>query len=181
VILPKKRVKWLNIDQATNERSKIRLTDLDEETKNYFERLAGYDTLRTILCRKAILVEGPSDELIVQKAYLKQKENLPIEDEVDVISVGTAFLRFLKIAEKIKKPVAVVTDNDGDFESKITKKYKLYEDCATIKICADSNNDLNTLGPQLVEANKDQLNVLREVLEIEETKYPDQKSISDYM
>jgi len=48
----------LNTDQATNERSKIRLTDLDEETKNYFERLAGYDTLRTILCRKAILVRN---------------------------------------------------------------------------------------------------------------------------
>jgi len=44
-----------------------------------------------ILCRKAILVEGPSDELIVQKAYSKQKDRLPIEDEVDVISVGTSF------------------------------------------------------------------------------------------
>jgi len=112
---------------------------------------------------------------------LKQKENLPIEDEVDVVSVGTSFLRFLEIAEKIKKPIAVVTDNDGDFENKITRKYEPYKDCATIKICADSNNDLNTLEPQLVEANKDQLNVLREVLEIEETKYPDKNSIIEYM
>lgn len=171
----------LNTDQATNKRSDIRLTDLDENTKKYFEKLTGYDTLRMILCRKAILVEGPSDELIVQKAYLKQKGDLPIEDEVDVVSVGTSFLRFLEIAEKIKTPVAVVTDNDGDFENKITKKYKPYEDCATIKICADSNNNLNTLEPELVEANKDQLNVLREVLGIEETKYPDKKSIIEYM
>lgn len=171
----------LNTDQATNKRIESRLTDLDETTKKYFEKLAGFDTLRMILCRKAILVEGPSDELIVQKAYLKQKENLPIEDEVDVVSVGTSFLRFLEIAEKIKKPIAVVTDNDGDFENKITGKYKPYEDSATIKICADSNNDLNTLEPQLVDANKDQLNVLREVLEIKETKYPDENSIIEYM
>lgn len=171
----------LNTDQVTKKRNEIRLTDLDEKTKMYFEKLAGFDTLRMILCRKAILVEGPSDELIVQEAFLKQKDSLPIEDEVDVISVGTSFLRFLAIAEKIKKPVAVVTDNDGDFESKITKKYKPYEDCATIKICADSNIDLNTLEPQLVDANKDQLNVLREVLEIKETKYPDENSIIEYM
>lgn len=171
----------LNTYQATNKRIESRLTDLNETTKKYFEKLAGFDTLRMILCRKAILVEGPSDELIVQKAYLKQKENLPIEDEVDVVSVGTSFLRFLEIAEKIKKPIAVVTDNDGDFENKITGKYKPYKDCATIKICADSNNDLKTLEPQLVDANKDQLNVLREVLEIEEAKYPDKNYIIEYM
>lgn len=171
----------LNTDQATSKRIESRLTDLDETTKKYFEKLAGFDTLRMILCRKAILVEGPSDELIVQKAHLNQKENLPIEDEVDVVSVGTSFLRFLEIAEKIKKPIAVVTDNDGDFENKITGKYKPYEDSATIKICADSNNDLNTLEPQLVDANKDQLDVLRDVLDIEETKYPDENSIIEYM
>lgn len=171
----------LNTDQATSKRIESRLTDLDETTKKYFEKLAGFDTLRMIICRKAILVEGPSDELIVQKAHLNQKENLPIEDEVDVVSVGTSFLRFLEIAEKIKKPIAVVTDNDGDFENKITGKYKPYEDSATIKICADSNNDLNTLEPQLVDANKDQLDVLRDVLDIEETKYPDENSIIEYM
>lgn len=171
----------LNTDQATSIRIESRLTDLDETTKKYFEKLAGFDTLRMILCRKAILVEGPSDELIVQKAHLNQKEKLPIEDEVDVVSVGTSFLRFLEIAEKIKKPIAVVTDNDGDFENKITGKYKPYEDSATIKICADSNNNLNTLEPQLVDANKDQLDVLRDVLDIEETKYPDENSIIEYM
>jgi putative ATP-dependent endonuclease of the OLD family len=171
----------LNEDKATKKRNKIKITDLDKTTKNYFEKLAGYDTLRLILCRKAILVEGPSDELVVQKAYINKYKKLPIEDEVDIISVSTSFLRFLEIAEKIKKPVVVVTDNDGDFENKVTTKYKPYEKCPTIKICADSNNDLNTLEPQIVDANKAQLDTLREVLEIEEKEYPDKTSISDYM
>jgi putative ATP-dependent endonuclease of OLD family len=84
----------LNIDNNTKKRNKTRITDLADDTKNYFEKLAGYDTLRLILCRKAILVEGPSDELIVQKAYMNLKDGkLPIEDEVDVISVGTSFLK----------------------------------------------------------------------------------------
>lgn len=172
----------LNIDNNTNKRNETRITDLDEGTKNYFEKLAGYDTLRLILCRKAILVEGPSDELIVQKAYICQKKGkLPIEDEVDVISVGTAFLRFLEIAEKIKKPVAVITDNDGNYENKVQEKYQRYEGCLTIKICADARNHLYTLEPHIVDANKIQLDTLREVLEIKKEAYPDEESISKFM
>ncbi len=172
----------LNIDNSTKKRNETRITDLDDETKKYFEILAGYDTLRLALCRKAILVEGPSDELIVQKTYMCQKNGkLPIEDEVDVISVGTSFLRFLEIAEKIKKPVAVVTDNDNDYKNKVQKKYQPYESCSTIEVFADARNRLNTLEPQIVDANKNQLNTLREVLEIKKETYPDEKSISDFM
>lgn len=172
----------LSIDKKTLRRNKSTIEDLKEETKEYFEKLAGFDTLRLILCRKAILVEGPSDELIVQKAFMNQHDGrLPIEDEVDVISVGTSFLRFLEIAEKIKKPVVVVTDNDGNFEENVRKKYQPFEDCPTIKISADQNNKLNTLEPQIVEANKNQLDVLREVLEVNKERYPDQKSITEYM
>jgi putative ATP-dependent endonuclease of OLD family len=172
----------INIDKITSKRTETRITDLDKATQNYFEKLSGYDTLRLILCRKAILVEGPSDELIIQKAYINHKDKkLPIEDEVDVISVGTSFLRFLEIAEKINKPVVVVTDNDGDYKNKVETKYQLYESCPTIRICADSNDLLNTLEPQLVEANKEHLDVLREILEISNEKYPDEMSISDYM
>jgi putative ATP-dependent endonuclease of OLD family len=172
----------LNTDNNTKKRNKIRITDLAEDTKNYFEKLAGYDTLRLILCRKAILVEGPSDELIVQKAYMTQKGGkLPIEDEVDVISVGTSFLRFLEIAKKVNKPVVVVTDNDGKYEYKVQKKYQPYEDCPTIKIYADTRDHLNTLEPQIVDANRNQLEVLRGILQLNDTAYPDEKSISSFM
>lgn len=103
-----------------------KFSELDSDTFDFFKKLPGYETLRLILCKKAILVEGDCDELIVQKAYLETHNGrLPIEDEIDVISVGLTFERFLKIAEKINKQVAVVTDNDGDVESLI-EKYKLY-------------------------------------------------------
>ncbi len=171
----------LNFDKATTKRNQIRITDLNDNTKQYFEKLAGYDTLRLILSRKAILVEGPSDELIVQKVYLKKHKRLPIEDEVDVISVGTSFLRFLEIADKIKKPVVVVTDNDGNYENKVKKKYELFSKSKTIKICADQNNNLKTLEPQLTEANKNQLDLLRKVLDIDKKEYPIQSDISTYM
>ena len=140
-------------------------SNLLPDTYEFFKKLAGYNTLRLLLCKKAILVEGDSDELIYQKAYWNKYGRLPIEDEIDVISVGTAFLRFLEIAKIIGKPVHVITDNDGDIENKITRKYSEYlgESAPTkefIKICYDANINTgelpdfnyNTLEPNLVKS-----------------------------
>lgn len=130
----------------------VRLAGLTESTQDYFAKLPGYDTLRLVLARRAILVEGPSDELIVQRAYLDQHGKLPIENGVDVISVGTAFLRFLEIAKALDIDVTVVTDNDGNF-AKVDKKYKAYEGQPRIKICRSKENSLPTLEPHMVNAN----------------------------
>lgn len=45
------------------------MTVLTPDTYSYFKKLPGYDTLRLILAHRVILVEGPSDDLIVQHAY----------------------------------------------------------------------------------------------------------------
>ena len=55
----------------------LSLAKLPADTQNYFKKLSGYDTLRLVLAERAILVEGPSDELIVQKAYLLKYGKLP--------------------------------------------------------------------------------------------------------
>lgn len=103
-----------------------KFSDLSPETFQFYQKLSGYDTLRLILCQKAILVEGDSDELIVQKAYAnKHKGRLPISDGVDVISVGTSFLRFLELAEKLKHPTVVVTDTDWSLNA-LESKYDVY-------------------------------------------------------
>lgn len=159
-----------------------RFNELSEDDAEYFEKLPGYDTLRLVLAKSAILVEGPSDELIVQRAYKDEYGKLPIEDGADVISVrGLSFKRFLDIAKKLDKKVAVVTDNDGKYETRIRKKYKDYESIACIKICASDNNDLKTLEPQFVNANKENLDDIRETIGIKLEDYPLQKNISDYM
>lgn len=152
-----------------NDRKSVRLKDLDTSTKSFFQKVAGYDTLRLILCKKAILVEGDSDELVIQKAYMQSNNGkLPIQDEIDVISVGTSFLRFLEIADLLKKPIAVVTDNDGDLEA-VIKKYEKYlggNARAHIQICFDRKVDkgelllkngsyfnYNTLEPKILLVN----------------------------
>jgi putative ATP-dependent endonuclease of OLD family len=151
-----------------NAQKTITFKDLEDETFTYFKRLAGYDTLRLILSNKSILVEGDSDELIIQKAYSeKHNGKLPIEDGIDVISVGTSFLRFLQIAEKINKPVTVITDTDWSLEQ-LESKYKDYigeNKKPNILISYDSVMDdgdftisgkpynYNTLEPKLLKAN----------------------------
>lgn len=151
-----------------NNKQTTRFNNLLPNTKQFFEKVSGYDTLRLILCEKAILVEGDSDELIVQKAYMKyNNDKLPIDDGIDVLSVGTSFLRFLEIAEKIDKPITVVTDNDGDPDA-LRKKYNKYlkdDSYKNINICFDEkvdNGDLtinskpfnyNTLEPKLLKEN----------------------------
>ena len=163
-------------------RQTTKLDELGPATKSFFEKLSGYDTLRLILCDRAILVEGPCDELIVQRAYMKEHgRKLPIEDGIDVISVGTSFLRFLEIAEKIDKHVHVVTDNDGDYDNKVAKKYARFIGNTHIEICADTNNELETLEPQIVDANGGDLSALRKMLGLEESAYPDNASIVEYM
>lgn len=148
----------------------LRLKELATDTQDFFEKLPGYDTLRLILCKKAILVEGDCDELLIQRAYMdKNHGRLPIEDQIDVISVGTSFLRFLQIATKIEKPVCVVTDTDGDIGA-LESKYSDYlgDNAKTfIKICYDDVIDsgglvvgekkkpfnYNTLEPKFLKAN----------------------------
>jgi putative ATP-dependent endonuclease of the OLD family len=61
-------------------KQKATLKDLSPDTQKYFKALPGYDTLRVLLAERTFLVEGPSDELIVQKAYLKEHGKLPIEN-----------------------------------------------------------------------------------------------------
>lgn len=151
-----------------NDHKTLKLDDLEGDTQDFFSKLPGYDTLRLILCKKAILVEGSSDELIVQRAYMdKNSGRLPIEDGIDVISVGTSFLRFLEIADPLHKEVVVLTDNDGNTAA-LEKKYVNYfgdNKKEYIAICYDGVIDTgslkigknlynyNTLEPKMLKAN----------------------------
>jgi hypothetical protein len=129
------------------------LEALTPATADYFKKLPGYDTLRLILSRRCILVEGPSDELVVQKAYLAKHGRMPQDDGVDVISVRSlAFKRFLEIAKALGTLTAVVTDNDGN-PGKLPMKYQDYAGVASIKLCYSTDASLKTLEPHMVKVN----------------------------
>lgn len=168
-----------------------KITELS--SAEYFRKIAGYDTLRMLLCKKAILVEGASDELVIQKAYMETHDGrLPIQDNVDVISVGTSFLRFLELASVLGIKVAVVTDNDGDIEA-LKRKYSDYlgdNQKSNIKICFDdtidtgdlkigkSDYNYNTLEPKIIKANKENLELFNNLFQ---TQYENVDDLRKYM
>jgi len=136
-----------------NNENNMKLEDLTLGTQRYFQKLPGYDTLRLILSERPILVEGPSDELIIQKAYLQEHDKLPIEDGRDIITVrGLSFKRFLEIARILDKEVSVATDNDGDVV-KLKRKYKDYLDDEKIHIWYSDDENFETLEPQILKVN----------------------------
>ena len=129
------------------------LKDLTPETQDYFLKLPGHDTLRLILADRAILVEGPSDELIVQRAFVRRHGGMPLSKGVDVITVSSlAFKRFLEIALLLGRKVDVVTDNDGNVDA-LKRKYADYLGKPGISIHFDEDIAARTLEPQLLKAN----------------------------
>jgi predicted ATP-dependent endonuclease of OLD family len=144
-----------------NGQTGITLRELTPETQDYFTKLPGYDTLRLILAEKAILVEGPSDELIVQKAFQRKHQCHPLERGIDVICVNSlAFKRFLEIAKILKRTVVVITDNDGDLDA-LQSKYADYFSETNIKISYDTDTSTPSLEQQLLKANdRDTLNTI---------------------
>ncbi len=114
------RLVWIDGNETSS------LCELSNATARFFSKIAGYDTLRLLFSKGAILVEGDSDELVVQKVYMNNHGGrLPIMDGVEVISVGTSFLRFFELAKAMGKPVVAITDNDGDLKS-VRRKYEGY-------------------------------------------------------
>lgn len=134
----------------------ISFSAIEEKTKRYFKKLPTYDTLRFVLAEKVVLVEGPTDALLVKHAYKNIKKAEIASVGVDVIAVGAlSFRRYLELAKFLKKQVWVLTDNDGSAEIKVDQKYKAYveESEGRIKVYTERDNDLNTIEPSVLKMN----------------------------
>ena len=132
----------------------ISFSSLNSDTAKYFKKLPGYDTLRLVLAEKVILVEGPTDDLIIQRAYYDEKGKLPSADGIDIIVVDSlAFKRYCEIAKLLSKKTVIVTDNDGNIEKNITKKYSEYINLDNFVFIYEKNETLNTIEPSVLEAN----------------------------
>lgn len=144
----------------------LRLSDIDSDTAKTLQRLPGYDTLRIVLSKNIILVEGPSDELILKKMYFEKNNKLPEEDGIDIIVVrGIGFKHYLNIAKHVKTKVHVVKDNDGSYSQNIVN-YSLQFDSDNIHFFSEKNDALKSLEPSLIEANSKDIATLDKFAEI---------------
>ncbi|WP_455387581.1 ATP-dependent nuclease [Petrachloros mirabilis] len=130
-----------------------RITALSPSTVDFFKKLPGFDTLRLALADSAILVEGPSDELILQRAYRDVHGRLPIDAGIDVISVGLSHKRFAELAILLGRRVWLVTDNDGKTVEEMTQRFTEVLGHEKVSLHTADDPEQRTLEPTLVAAN----------------------------
>lgn len=138
-----------------------RLNDIDKNTVKRLKRLPGYDTLRIVLSKKVLLVEGPSDEIILKNIYHTMNGVLPEEHGIDIIVVrGVGFKNYLNIATKIGNEIRVVKDNDGNYQKNIVDWSKDYNALENIQFYSPTDSELHSLEPALIEENSETEEIL---------------------
>lgn len=131
-----------------------RLHTLDPEVVKTLKRLPGYDTLRVALAGKVILVEGPSDELVLKKIYRRKHKRLPEQDGIDIIVVrGVGFKTFIEVGKEIGTKIHVLRDNDGDYNGNIVQERKEYAAFPNIQLYSSMSDTEFSLEPALIYAN----------------------------
>lgn len=138
-----------------------RLHKLDPVVVKTLKRLPGYDTLRVALSGKVILVEGPSDELVLKKIYYRKHDRLPEQDGIDIVVVrGVGFDTFIAVGKEIGTQINVLRDNDGAYEDTVVKARAGYVDYPHIKLISSDNNLEFSLEPAMIYANATDLKTL---------------------
>ena len=156
--------------------TKAHLEALPPDTVKYFKRLSGYDTLRLVLAEKVVMVEGPSDEMVFERAFRDKHGKPPMAIGVDVISMaGVSLKRGMQLCAALKRHAAVIRDNDGkEPDHWRTPLGELLED-GVREVFIGEVADGPTLEPQFAKVNDDA--TLRTLLDITD----DEKATVDWM
>lgn len=145
----------LSIDKICLVQSNYRrLHKLDQKVVKMLKRLPGYDTLRVALSSKVVLVEGPSDELVLKKIYQRKHARLPEQDGIDIIVVrGVGFRTFIEVGKEIGTEIHVLRDNDGDYHNNVEQARLDYMMFPNIKLFSPVSNAEFSLEPAMIHAN----------------------------
>lgn len=156
---------------------------LDQEMYNYFYTTTDYPTLRLALCKKAILVEGPTDEMIVQYHLKKTGINL-FEDSTELLAVGgVRFKNFISLAIALNKPIAIITDNDSKSVEEIQRLYIQDDDrdYSNVKIFTPSNPELHTLEVVFAQENNERITELANIIRKKEFQGETINTLTEFM
>ena len=130
---------------------------ISEDTAKFFMKAPDNNMLQFVLANKVILVEGDA-EFIMMDAFCRRVLNHSLSEQgIDVISVdGKSFKRYLEIAKVLKMRVAVITDNDGNYDENITAAYQGYMDNEfdNIKIYSELDNERYTFEVAIYRDNQ---------------------------
>lgn len=155
----------------------------DKKTAAYFTKVSNYPTLRLILCKTAILVEGPTDEMVVTYYYNQHYGHHPFDDGIELISVdGVRFRAYAQLAKGFSKKIAILTDNDGMIYDELLRKRGLDNLPDNIKVFTDVNIERNyTLEPSFVSKNEKKIQKLSDIVRGNTVKNDNCEDLVAYM
>lgn len=91
------------------------LGDVPSDVAAFFTKADNNAFLQLLLSKRAILVEGATEFILLPKLYEQITGRTIEDDEVAIIPCGgVSYKRYLEIAERTDKKVSVITDNDGN-------------------------------------------------------------------
>lgn len=146
----------LLIMHTDNDENPVALKNLGTDTAKYFKKTPPASIVEFALSKKAVLVEGPAEYMMMEKYFVTLLGCTPESIGVHVIDVrGLSFKRYLDVAKLTGGKVAVVTDNDEDYEKHCVEKYAEYKDVSNVKIFYDNDNSKRTYEVVLYCGNKE--------------------------
>ncbi len=150
----------------------------DKEYK-YFFKSTDFATLRLILCKAAILVEGPTDEMICNY-YMRQIDRDMFHNGVELMAVGgVSFGHFVELAKDLKIKVAVVRDKDKKTRQDYESLYIGDTPMDKIRVFIDDNH--TTIEPSFVAANMNRIQELSNAVRKQKKKDETESSLIDFM
>jgi putative ATP-dependent endonuclease of OLD family len=131
------------------------LMDLSQGTADFFMKAPDNNILELALCKKAILVEGDAEFILMEKLYKVSAPGSSLDaDGVHLISVdGTSFKRYLELAKLLGIKVAAIRDNDHDHATNCVANYAAHLS-PSIKVFADHDNARHTFEVCMYQDNK---------------------------
>lgn len=133
-----------------------RLDFVTPETASFFMKAPDNNMLQFVMAKKVVLVEGDA-EFILMDAFCKKILGVTLDDKgIDVIAVdGKCFKRYLELAKHLKMRVAVLTDNDRDYNTHITEPYDGYmnDEFPNIKVFSDNDKERYTFEVAVYDDN----------------------------
>lgn len=149
-----KNVMWIK------EKNTESLRDLDDDDSLYFLKSPNNNLLQYILSEKVILVEGPTEFLLVPKFFEELYGKSLDSFGINIISCsGVSYKRYVDIANKMNKKVLIITDNDKN-ETNIIEKNKFNKEHEKIKIFMDESTDNWTWETCFYNLNREKLDEL---------------------
>ncbi len=138
----------------------IKLKDLKELTAKFFMKAPNNNILEFALSTKVILVEGNAEYILLDAFYSGETGRSLDKDNVHVISVGgTSFKQYMELAKILKNKVAIIRDNDKDYQSNCVDNYEGYTS-DKIKVFSDKDDQRFTFEVCMYKDNKSSCDAL---------------------